>query len=61
MPMSLWIAGMMQALPGLTLEQLTVGMNALQVRTLALGLSQLQQRQHDEWGRMKSHGSKRTE
>jgi hypothetical protein len=60
MPMSLWIAGMMQALPGLTLEQLTVDMNALQVRTLALGLSQLQQRQRDEWGRMKSHGSKWT-
>jgi hypothetical protein len=57
--MSLWIAGMMQALPGLTLEQITVGMNALQVRTLALGLSQLQQRQHDEWRGMQ-HGSKRT-
>jgi len=51
---------MMQALPGLTLEQLTVGMNALQVRTLALGLSQMQQRQHDEWGRMTSHGCKQT-
>jgi len=60
MPMSLWIAGMMQALPGLTLEQITVQMNALQVRTLAVGLSQLQQRQHDEWGRIKSHGNKWT-
>jgi hypothetical protein len=55
--MSLWIAGMMQALPGLSLEQITVGMNALQVRTLALGLSQLQARQQEEWGRMQ-HGSK---
>jgi hypothetical protein len=59
MPMSLWIAGMMQALPGLTLERITVEMNALQVRTLALGLHQLQAWQHDEWRGMK-HGSKIT-
>jgi len=50
--MTQWIAGMMQALPGLTLHQITVQMNALQVQTLAHGLSNVQSRQQEEYGRL---------